>query len=268
MSLTKALSNKIDLSIVMPAYRQEKTIVENLKRLKHSLDQLHISYEIICVIDGVTLDHTYQKAKQANLPKVSVIGYEQNRGKGHAVRYGMSQAKGQIIGFADSGDLDYSAIPLLFEHMKWYNADIVIGSKRHPASKVKYPWQRRIISWVYQMLVKLLFSLNVRDTQVGIKFFRRQVIEKVLPRILVKEFAFDIEMLAVANYLGFTKIYEGPIHLSLDFSKNSSIVSKGFLRTIFSMVWDTLAVFYRLRIRRYYDDANRKNWRPNMYLEW
>ncbi len=255
------------LSVVLPAYKQEKHIVKNVRRLKEVLEKLNVTYEIISVSDG-RLDKTQSNLKKAKMRNVISTGYEQNRGKGQAVRFGMAMARGKIVGFVDSGDLDYSVIPLLFEHMKWYEADVILASKRHPASKVSYPWQRRIISWVYQIMVKIMFGLNLKDTQVGMKFFKKEVIEKVLPRILVKEFAFDIEMLAVANYLGFKRIYEAPVKLSLDFNKASSVISKGFVRTVFRMIWDTISVFYRLRIRRYYDDANKKNWQPNMYLEW
>ena len=107
--------------------------------------------------------------------------------------------------------------------------------------------------------------MRVRDTQVGLKLFKREVLEKTLPRLLVKAYAFDIEMLAVANYLGFTKIHEAPVESKMELV-GSTIVSKGFLRTVFWMLWDTLAVFYRLRILHYYDFRNRKNWITQKYL--
>ena len=251
----------------MPVYRQEKMVTRYLGALDEILAKLNIAYEIICVVDGMT-DKTYQNARQLNLPYLKVVGYAQNQGKGNAVRLGMSQAKGKIVGFTDAGfDLNYSAIPLALEHMKWYDADIIIGSKRHPASKVTYPWQRRMLSWGYQMGVRLLFGINVRDTQVGMKFFRRKTVRQVLPRLLVKEFAFDIEILAVANSLGFTRIYEAPVEIKLEFGGASIIASRGFIKTAWNMLRDTLAVFYRLKIRHYYDDLNRKNWLPNMYLD-
>lgn len=261
------MSYKPDISVIVPVYKQEKTVVGIMTRLKDSLNQIHQSYEIICVIDGM-LDKSFQTLKKARLKNVSVVAYQQNRGKGHAVRFGMAKARGNIVGFVDCGrDLDYSVIPLLFEHLKWYQADVILASKRHPASQVTYPWQRRILSWGYQFLVKILFGLNIKDTQVGIKFFKKEVIEKVLPRLLIKQYAFDIEMLAVANYLGYTKIYEAPVRLKMDFS-GSTIATQGFVTTVLSMLQDTLAVFYRLKILHYYDDSNKKNWHPNMYLEW
>lgn len=255
------------LSIVIPSYKAEKIIRSHLKKTKCLLDKLDYDYEIICVIDG-ELDNTRKEAnKYARAHKnIHVIGYEKNRGKGHAVRFGMAHAKGDVVGFYDAGfDLSYEGIQMLLNHMRWYNADIIVGSKRHPASKVTYPWQRRIISFGYQMLVRVMFNLRIKDTQVGMKFFRRDVLESILPRLLVKEFAMDIEMLSVANYLGFNKIYEAPIELDMDFG-TSSTVTKGFLHTILKTMWDTVAVFYRLKVLHYYDDNNKKNWITPDYL--
>ena len=117
------------------------------------------------------------------------------------------------------------------------------------------------------MLVRILFGLNIKDTQVGLKFFRRAVLEKTLPRLLVKAFAFDIEMLAVANYLGFKKIYEAPVEIKMQFGGASSVTSKGFFKTLLHMLRDTLAVFYRLRILRYYSDKNQRKWKYDPDLD-
>ena len=113
----------------------------------------------------------------------------------------------------------------------------------------------------YQFLVLLLFGLKVRDTQVGMKFFKREVLEKVLPRLLVKRFAFDVEILAVASSLGYKRIYEAPVGIKLRFGGASTITSQKFLRTVFAMLLDTLAIFYRLKILGYYSDKNKRKWR-------
>ena len=155
------------------------------------------------------------------------------------------------MAFLDVGmEIDPNGIRMLWEHMKWYEADVVVGSKRHPVSVVNYPWERKILSWVYYWLIRLLFNFKIRDTQPGIKIFRREVLEKILPRLLVKQYAFDVEMLAVANRLGFKRIYEAPI--KLDFQPDS-LTTAATLRVIWRMLWDTMAVFYRLKILRYYD---------------
>lgn len=251
------------ISVIVPTFKQENTIVNDLTRIKNVLDKLRYETELICVVDG-KVDDTFDNAKKfaKKYDKVKVIGYETNKGKGYAVRFGMAESKGDIIGFMDSGmDINPNGLSLLLEHFEWYKADVIVGSKRHPVSKVDYPWQRRILSIGYQVLVRVLFGLKIKDTQVGMKFFRREVLEKVLPRVLVKAYAFDIEILAVANNLGFKRIYEAPVEIKLNFGGNSDITSQKFIRTIFAMFLDTLAVFYRLYILHYYSDHNQRKWR-------
>jgi glycosyltransferase involved in cell wall biosynthesis len=258
------------ISVVIPAYKAEGFIGRNLLDIKKILDQIRYPYEIICVIDGTSVDKSFDKAQRIARKhhEIKVEGYLTNLGKGHAVRYGMARAKGDVIGFIDAGiELDPNSLSMLLEHFEWYRADIIVGSKRHPASKVIYPWQRRLLSFGYQMIVRILFGLKVKDTQVGMKFFRREVLEKTLPRLLVKAFAFDVEMLSVANYLGFNRIYEAPVNLQMEFKGGvSTIASKGFLRTVFKTFWDTAAVFYRLRLLHYYDEKNKESWITPEYL--
>lgn len=245
------MQNITFLSLIVPVYKQEKTVEKNIKHLEGILSRLSFLYEIIVVVDGFK-DKTYKNAKRIKSKKVKVLGYEKNQGKGHAVKYGMLKAKGDVIGFIDGGmDINATGISILLDSMLWNNADIVIGSKLHPESKVDYPFVRRIMSWGYRTLTHFLFGFSVRDTQVGLKFFKRKVVKDVFPKLLVKNFAFDIEMLAVANALGYSKIHEGPVELN--FSGNSTITSKNFWRIIFLMLWDTVTVFYRLKIIHYYE---------------
>ncbi|MFZ5535473.1 MAG: glycosyltransferase [Patescibacteria group bacterium] len=247
------------LSLIIPVYHQEKTIRKQLQNILAELELLHVPTEVIVVIDGMD-DKSFEEAKKVRSTKVTVTGYKTNHGKGYAVRFGMGKSHGDVIGFLDAGgDLSELGLSMMLEHFKWYNADIIVGSKRHPVSKVMYPLERKILSWGYQQLVRLLFGLNVRDTQVGMKLYRRTVLEDVLPRLVVKQFAFDIEILAVAKYLGYTRIYEAPVEL--DFTGASSITSTGVWKTILNMLWDTIAVFYRLRFLRYYDNLNKRKWR-------
>src|SRR3989344_8535924 len=121
----------------------------------------------------------------------------------------MARAKGELIAFIDAGsDLNAKGIGLALEHMKWYEADIIIGSKRHKASKIDYPARRRLLSWIVQRATRFVFGFNVSDTQTGLKLFKREVLDDVLPRLLVKRWAFDVEMLAVAYRLGYRRIFE------------------------------------------------------------
>ena len=238
------------ISVIIPAYKQAATIVKDLTRIQAVLTQIRYPYEIIVVVDG-QLDRTFQKAKTLASPNLKVYLNQTRQGKGFTVRCGMTKAKGDYIAFIDAGmEIDPNGISMLLEHLEWYNADIIVGSKRHLASVVKYPWDRKILSWGYYLLVRLLFGVKIKDTQPGIKIFKRRVLEKILPQLLVKNYAFDIEMLSVAHRKGFTRIYEAPIKLKYKFG---SVTDAATLNTIWHMLYDTLAVFYRLKIRKYYD---------------
>ena len=239
------------ISLIIPAYRQEQTIVKDIKNINNVLSNLPVGHELIVVVDGF-IDKTLEKVNKIKNIKVKALGYEKNTGKGFAIKYGVEKAKGDIIGFIDAGmDLDPSEISIMLDIMDWNSADIVVGSKLHPESKVSYPFVRKILSWGYRTLTHVLFGFKVRDTQVGLKLFKKKVAKQVFPKIIVKKFAFDIEVLAVAYKLGYTRIYEAPI--KLNFKGATSITSTNFWNVIFWMLWDTAAVFYRLKILRYYD---------------
>ena len=203
------------------------------------------------VIDGF-LDNTAEVVKSIKDNHIKLFGYEKNRGKGSAIKYGVEKAQGDIIGFIDAGmDIDPSEISIMLDLMEWNKADIILGSKLHPESKVNYPLSRKILSWGYRIITHILFGYSVKDTQVGFKIYKRKVAKETFARIIVKKFAFDVEVLTVAYKLGFTRIYEAPI--KLDFSKASSVTSTNFWKIVLQTFWDTAAVFYRLKIIHYYD---------------
>ncbi len=246
------------ISLIIPAYKQEKTIVSNVKKLTHVMKELKYSFEIIVVVDG-RLDKTYERIKKYASSKVRVYQYKYNQGKGFAIRFGALKAKGDVIGFMDAGlDIDPTGVSMLLNHMIWYDADIIVGSKMHPVSKVNYPFYRKIISWGYRTFTRLLFGFKLRDTQTGIKFYKVRVVRDVFPRLLVKNFAFDVEIFALAYALGYKRIYEAPI--KLNFKGTNSITSSTLWSIVFFMLWDTLAVFYRVKIIKYYRKSNKKNW--------
>ena len=258
-------NNNHFLSVIIPIYKQEKTIKQDLLNINETLKQIRYDYEIIAVVDGISIDKSFSETKKIKLPNLKVFGYKHNHGKGYAVRYGMAKTKGDYIAFIDSGmEIDPNGISLVLEHMEWYNADIIVASKRHPASMVKYPPSRKIVSFGAHIISKFLLGINVHDTQAGLKIFKRQVLVKVLPRLMVKNYAFDLEILAVANKLGFTKIFEAPIKLTYDFS---SLTHATGLKIIYSCFMESMSVFYRLRILNYYDDKNKRKWIYNPELD-
>ena len=241
-----SVSTEIALSVVVPAFREGHHIYANLTRLVDELDKLKVPYEVVVVSDGNT-DDTVREALRVESPAVRVFHYPMNIGKGFALSCGVDQSAGALVTFIDADmELDPANIRGFIDLMEASDCDAVIGSKRHPQSKVAYPKFRRFQSAIYQLVVRLLFNLDVRDTQTGLKLFRRQVLREALPLLAIKKFAFDLELLVVARQLGYRKILEAPI--SLDYQFESTVN----LRSAWRVLWDTAAIFYRLRILRYY----------------
>lgn len=244
--------NKINkLSIIIPAYNKDSEVFKAVSGIVHELKKLQYPWEII-VVDDASKDKTLREAirsKQFNgsTQNIRVFSYNLNQGKGFALYYGFKQTTGDTIVFMDSDlDLPASNLPTIIKKFTNSSAHIVIGSKRHPQSKVHYPMLRKIQSKTYQTLVKILFNLNVSDTQVGLKVFKREVLAECFPRIVVKAYAFDLELLVVAKILGFNKIIESPITLNYRFTSTIKINS------IEQILTDTFAIFYRKNILHYY----------------
>jgi O-antigen/teichoic acid export membrane protein len=235
-----------ELSLVVPSHRAGSQLAESISTLVGALDEFGTTYEVIVVCDGTTdgFDHVVNDARNT----VSVLHYPKQEGKGVALRVGMARARGQYVAFIDSdGELDAAEFKNFFTLMDLYHPDLVIGSKRHPLSRVDYPTTRRVLSWAYHHIVRLFFGLNVSDTQTGMKLIRRDVLDAVLPRMLEKRFAFDLEFLVVARRLGYTRVFEAPIRLNYRFG---STVSLG---AAFRILLDTAAIFYRRYILQFYD---------------
>ena len=241
-----AAPTAVDLSVIVPAYREGRRIYDNLGRLVEELDKLNVAYEVIVVSDGNT-DSTASEARRVKSSRVKVFDYPMNIGKGFALSLGVSQSSGSLVTFIDADmELDPATIQEFIDLMHGTECDAVIGSKRHPDSRVSYPTFRRFESAVYQLMVRVLFNLDVRDTQTGLKLFRRQVLREAVPLLAIKRFAFDLELLVVARLLGYRKVCEAPINLNYQFESTVNLGSA------WNVLWDTAAIFYRLRILRYY----------------
>jgi glycosyltransferase involved in cell wall biosynthesis len=237
------------LTVVVPVYNGGPDIVDNVNAIRRAVaDGLGEEIEVVVVSDG-SIDDTAERLLAARTDaRMRVIHYDRNLGKGYAVRAGALAAHGEWVALVDADlDLDPASIPDYLEVARRKELDFAIGSKRHPDSVVHYPRSRRVASWCYQQLNRLLFRLDVRDTQVGLKVFSRRVVDDVMPLLLVKRFAFDLELLAVAKALGYGRVRELPVRLEYRFT-GSGVRSSAVLLAL----WDTLAIFYRLRILRTY----------------
>jgi glycosyltransferase involved in cell wall biosynthesis len=243
------------LTVVVPVYNGGQEVVENVEVIRRAVaDGLPgEEVEFVVVSDG-SIDDTAEHLLEARAETgIRVIHYDRNLGKGYAVKSGAMAARGEWVALVDADlDLDPASIPEYVELARLERLDFAIGSKRHEASVVHYPLSRHVASWCYQQLNRVLFGLEVRDTQVGLKVFSRDVVREVMPLLLVKQFAFDLELLAVATALGRGRIRELPVRLEYRFT-GSALGSAAVVRAL----WDTAAVFYRLRILRTYQRKRR-----------
>ena len=228
----------LELSVVLPCHNAAGGLRAVVEGLLQQLDEVG-SYELIIVSDGST-DETVSTAHSFGSDRVRVIEYPLREGKGHALRVGLREARGEYVAFCDAdGDIAVEALPSFLTLMRLYDPDVVLGSKRHPLSDVYYPPLRRLLSWTYHKLTRLLFRVNVHDTQTGLKLIRRDVLAAVLPRMLEKRYAFDLEFLVVARSLGFARVFEAPVRIDYRFASHVDP------RATLGIGLDTLAIFYR-----------------------
>lgn len=242
------------LSVIMPVYNLASSIAANLEATAELFSRHGCRVELLPVDDG-SGDSTKEEIEKFcrenqgrwELVSIRPVMLEMNGGKGSALRAGFAASRGEYVMLLD-GDLDIKPryTPFFFEQMVDMGADVVIGSKRHPRSVVQYPWHRRLVSWVYFSIVRLFIGLPITDTQTGMKLFKRKVLGEALDRMLVKTYAFDLELLAIAHSRG-AKICEAPVVIR--FGNKFGALKP---RTVKAMAMDSLAVFYRLKMLKYY----------------
>ena len=248
--------SQVDLSFVVPAYNEEDYIEDALGTIDAVIMGKRLSYEIVVVNDG-SGDKTLAKARTyaGKNGHVRVISYSKNAGKGYAVKTGFMKATGNVVFFTDSDmEIDLGKISDYIDALE--HGDIVIASKRHSASKVAVPMSRRILSECFNGLVRLLTGVPIKDTQSGLKAMKKSAFSNIFPRLAVKRYAFDVELLAVANLYGL-KIVEMPVNIKLE--------AKFKPTEMWHMFMDLLGIAYRLRIIHWYQRSlPEKNGLQNM----
>lgn len=220
------------LSIVIPAYNEEKTIAEIISRVNKV--EVGLEKEIIVVDDGST-DGTAELLKQLANEKLKVIFHEKNAGKGAALQTGFSRATGDIVLVQDA-DLEYDPreYPRLLEPILDGRADVVYGSRFLGGP------HRVLLFWHYAgnrfltLLCNLCANLNLTDMETGYKVFRREVLEKI--RLKSKRFGFEPEITIKVGKLG-CRVYEVPIAYSgRDYSEGKKITWKDGIAAIFHIL--------------------------------
>lgn len=239
------------VSVVIPAFNEAAHIERTIAETVAAMEELGQPFEVIVVDDGSD-DGTAELVSELalGLPRVRVVGHDVNLGKGSALIRGAVAAVGELVLFVDA-DLDVHPrqFALLYEELEARSLDVAIGSKLHPGSQIEYTPYRRFLSIGYYLLVRLLFRLPVRDTQTGLKLYRAEALRRVIPRLVVKRFAHDLETLVVLRRLGY-RIGEVPVVVTR--SRPFHRIGAGDIRNV---AQDTAAIWYRRYLLRHYDEV-------------
>jgi len=201
------------ISVVIPAYREEGTLRDTFSKITGYLVNKGNPYEILIVVDG-SPDKTLEIAKEIATKdsNVKVLINERNRGKGFSVKRGMLEATGDYVLFTDADlstpieELD----KLLFALRQ--DCDVAIGSRALPGSQVKIhqPFYREYSGRAFNLIMRLITFLNIKDTQCGFKCFTKKAVKDVFKRQMLDGFSFDVEDLYIAKKLGY-RIKEVPV---------------------------------------------------------
>lgn len=247
-AIRQLLGGAAGLSVILPCRNLAGVLSVNLAELRAFLSPLGIPYELVPSDDGSDDGSADILRREAEVhPDTRPVLLPDHAGKGAALLRGAAAARYGWLLFLD-GDLDIRPVSLgaFCEAALESGADAVLGSKRHPASRVRYPLHRRLLSALYHGAVRTLLGLRVGDTQAGMKLIRREAFAEAAPRLLVRRFAFDLELLAALRACGRT-FAEAPV--VLDYGRRWGCVTP---RMLWQTLRDTLAIVYRDRVLHYY----------------
>jgi len=201
----------MNISIVIPAYNEEKRIEPTLKKIITYLNSNFVKYEII-IVDDCSKDMTYKIISKYKMDNIKILRNKMNMGKGYSVKKGILNARYNLVLFSDS-DL---ATPI--EELKNFidyikkGYDIVIASRNLEESnvKVKQHLYKQLMGKTFLLLVNIVTGLKFKDTQCGFKLFKKDIIQKIIKLQTIDRFSFDTEILFIAKKLGY-KIKEAPV---------------------------------------------------------
>ena len=208
--------SEIHLSVIIPAYNEEKRLPKTLEEIDKYLSKQNYDYEILVVNDG-SKDKTAEVVRclTPGVKHLRLIDNKENYGKGYVVRQGMLEAKGEYRIFTDADNsTSIDQIEKMWPEFK-QGYDIVIGSRDVKGAVLNppQPWLRNVILGEgFKLIRKIIIGLwEIEDSQCGFKGFTDRAANEIFPRCKINRFAFDPEILVIAKKLGY-KIKEIPVY--------------------------------------------------------
>lgn len=220
-----------ELSVFLPAYNEEKHVKETTIKVKKVLSKVASKWEILIINDG-SKDKTKDISQklQTSDKRIKLINHEINRGYGAALKSGLYNSRYNWIAFIDiDGQFDFAEINRLIEKEKESKADLVIGYYKKRA----VPFYRKLNTFLWQVVVNILFGLNVRDIDCGFKLINKKVIKKI-PKLESERGAFiSSEFLIKAKKAGFKIVEVGVSHYprihGIGTGANLNVIIKSFI---------------------------------------
>jgi dolichyl-phosphate beta-glucosyltransferase len=247
----------LDLSVIIPAYNEERRLPSTLASVFNFLHESGRSFEIIVVDDG-SMDHTIEIVEEfathnkQDGKDVRLIAYSPNQGKGYAVRSGMLAARGEYLLIDDADGASPIEEVSRLEDAIANGADIAIGSRAKPDTSrmVKAKFSRKFIGNTFNVIVQTLLLPGFFDTQCGFKLFKRDTAIDLFSSNRIDGFAFDVEVLYIAKLRGY-KIAEVPINwTNVTGSKVHVLIDSPI------MLWEVLTVAVAAAFGRYKRQAS------------
>jgi len=219
--------NTPSISIIIPAYNEEKRIPRCLERVLDYCNIQKWNFEVLVAEDGSS-DNTVKIVKEFSKKdsRIKLLSFKERLGKGGAIKNAMFQAKNELVCFID---VDLSADIVELERLIPFtdDYDIVIGSRilRGNLPPIKGPIHRKFFSSLYSRLFRFLFRMPLHDSQCGFKLFKTKIVDRLFKEIHTSGFAFDTEVLVKAYWLDH-KIKEVPVIWNFDKSSKISVVQQ------------------------------------------
>ncbi len=235
------------LSVIIPAYNEEKRISKTLLGVDEYLSRQNYEYEILVVDDG-SKDGTVKVAQnlQKMVKNLRLVENRENKGKGGVVAQGMLLAKGQYRLFMDADNAtSVDHFEKMLPHFR-SGFDVVIGSRAVEGAKiaVHQPFHKELFGKAGNLVIQAAAVPGIWDTQCGFKAFTAKAAEEIFKRLTVVRWGFDVEVLALARLFGF-KIKEIPVYWVND--PLSHVTLKAYIKVFF----DTFKVRWNLIRGRY-----------------
>ena len=235
-----------NLTLLIVPVKDEENIKENIHSLMEFCKFYFVNeFQILVINDGMM--HGVSCIKDFVGERLRIVNNMFDSGKGSALKTGHVLSSmiyslhdnDNIIFLDGDGQIDHREIPVFLDLMKLYRADVVIGNKSHDYSVTDYTPKRKLISRCYNRFVRVLFGLNYKDTQCGLKLFKKYALDKVIKKVTIKRFAFDIELIISLRDNRF-RIIDAPVNINKQLNSGSVTFSN-----IFNVFFDTLGVLIK-----------------------